>query len=197
MIHQPIPTRPIPLGYRRHLAWLIRSMGKYDILGVEVGVAGGNLSYYLLNRLPGLRLYMADPWREVPANDSYRQSGSGMASRQQDWWEGMFGRACKVAEKFPGRGLIMRMRSLDLAGLFQGRLQPDFVFLDGDHSEKGINADLAAWWDVLRPGGLLAGHDYGRPRFPAVKPAVDAFAHAHGLELRFERKVWSLWKPEG
>ena len=36
----------------------------------------------------------------------------------------------------------------------------DFVYIDGDHTLKGTNTDLAAWWPKLRPGGWLCGDDY-------------------------------------
>jgi GT2 family glycosyltransferase len=36
----------------------------------------------------------------------------------------------------------------------------DFCFIDGDHSYESVTADLNAWWPKIRPGGMLAGHDY-------------------------------------
>ena len=36
----------------------------------------------------------------------------------------------------------------------------DFVFLDADHSYEGVTADIDAWLPKIRPGGILAGHDY-------------------------------------
>jgi Methyltransferase domain len=35
----------------------------------------------------------------------------------------------------------------------------DFVFVDGDHSEGGVIADVIAWLPKLRPGGTMLGHD--------------------------------------
>ncbi len=36
----------------------------------------------------------------------------------------------------------------------------DAVYIDGDHDEKNVRADVAAWRPKLKPGGLLMGHDY-------------------------------------
>merc|ERR1712003_19845 len=36
----------------------------------------------------------------------------------------------------------------------------DLIFVDADHSEEGVVADLAAWIPRVRPGGIVAGHDY-------------------------------------
>lgn len=33
------------------------------------------------------------------------------------------------------------------------------VFIDGDHSYKGVVADIMAWWPVLKKGGIMGGHD--------------------------------------
>jgi predicted O-methyltransferase YrrM len=38
----------------------------------------------------------------------------------------------------------------------------DFVFIDADHSREAVLADIRAWLPKMRPGGVLAGHDYCR-----------------------------------
>ncbi len=35
----------------------------------------------------------------------------------------------------------------------------DFLFIDGDHTEKGVTADYLAYRDLVRPGGIIAFHD--------------------------------------
>lgn len=47
------------------------------------------------------------------------------------------------------------------------------VYIDGDHSEEGVAADIAAWFPLVVPGGYICGHDYGEPAWPGVKRAVD------------------------
>jgi len=42
--------------------------------------------------------------------------------------------------------------------------RPRFVFIDGDHSEKGVGRDLAALETRLPAGGLLLFHDFTDPR---------------------------------
>ncbi len=39
----------------------------------------------------------------------------------------------------------------------------DLVFVDGDHTYEGCKGDIDAWEPQLKPGGLLAFHDYDRP----------------------------------
>jgi cephalosporin hydroxylase len=37
--------------------------------------------------------------------------------------------------------------------------QVDFLFIDGDHSEAGVEADYRDYKHLVRPGGLIAFHD--------------------------------------
>lgn len=62
----------------------------------------------------------------------------------------------------------------------------DLVFIDGDHSYEGCKGDIEAWLPNIKPGGILAIHDYKKatliydeetcphPRpWPGVDRAVD------------------------
>lgn len=50
----------------------------------------------------------------------------------------------------------------------------DLVFIDGAHDAASVEADIAAAWEVLAPGGLLVFHDYKNVD-PDVTATVDAF----------------------
>jgi predicted O-methyltransferase YrrM len=47
----------------------------------------------------------------------------------------------------------------------------DFVFIDGDHSERGLLADWQAWSPLVEPGGIVALHD---SRSTPERPIDDA-----------------------
>src|SRR5262249_3270874 len=68
----------------------------------------------------------------------------------------------------------------------------DFVFLDGDHSEKAVREDLQTWYPLIKPGGILGIHDYSNPDFPGVESAVDRFLEQQGLKGRPSRGV-GMW----
>ena len=77
------------------------------------------------------------------------------------------------------------------SGLFaEGSL--DFVFIDAEHTFESVLDDLSAWWPKVRPGGLLAGHDYD---WPEVARAVDRFFGRSGLNLRPCPRCWGMVKP--
>lgn len=64
----------------------------------------------------------------------------------------------------------IQMPSVDASTLYDDR-SLDFVFIDAAHDEANVTADIAAWLPKVRPGGVIAGHDYTR-RFPGVVAAV-------------------------
>jgi predicted O-methyltransferase YrrM len=55
----------------------------------------------------------------------------------------------------------------------------DYVMIDADHAYEAVAKDIAAWLPKIRPGGILAGHDY-TPEIPGVCQAVtEAFETFH------------------
>ena len=39
----------------------------------------------------------------------------------------------------------------------------DLVFLDGAHDYESVKRDIVQWLPVLKPGGIMCGHDYDCP----------------------------------
>lgn len=52
-----------------------------------------------------------------------------------------------------------RMTSVEAAGTYADK-SLDFVFIDAGHDYDSVKADILAWQPKIRPGGILAGHDY-------------------------------------
>jgi SAM-dependent methyltransferase len=44
----------------------------------------------------------------------------------------------------------------------------DCIFIDGDHSEKAVRADINAYFHKVKPGGILCGHDIDEPGVAAA-----------------------------
>jgi len=63
----------------------------------------------------------------------------------------------------------------------------DGVFIDGSHTEEGAEADIIVWRRKVRPGGILAGHDYKEGEF-GVKAAVDRLLP--GFERVPDSSLW-------
>jgi predicted O-methyltransferase YrrM len=50
----------------------------------------------------------------------------------------------------------------------------DMCYVDGDHSYDGVVQDIRVWRELVKPGGVLLFHDYGKDFLPHVKAAIDA-----------------------
>lgn len=49
----------------------------------------------------------------------------------------------------------------------------DVLFIDGDHSYEGVNADCINYLPLLRSGGYVGFHDYNNVAYAGVKKAAD------------------------
>jgi predicted O-methyltransferase YrrM len=54
-----------------------------------------------------------------------------------------------------------------------GKVDLGLVFIDGDHSPEGVRGDIEAWMQFIIPTGIIAFHDYGSRKWPAVRAEVD------------------------
>lgn len=68
---------------------------------------------------------------------------------------------------------IWRARSSEVVHLFENG-SVDLPFVDADHSENAVREDIRNWLPKVKPGGAIAGHDYGQPDIPGVQKAVDS-----------------------
>jgi predicted O-methyltransferase YrrM len=59
----------------------------------------------------------------------------------------------------------------------------DFVFIDGDHTSKSVEEDIKKALWVVKPGGIIAGHDYN---WKSVSDVVDKFFP----KIRLEDTIW-------
>src|SRR5207253_8367684 len=64
----------------------------------------------------------------------------------------------------------------------------DFVFIDAGHDFNSVCNDIRVWLPKVKPGGVLAGHDYEHPCCPDVSRAVEKM-----LGQRFEKRPGHVW----
>ena len=53
----------------------------------------------------------------------------------------------------------IRMDSVSASKLYNDN-SLDFVYIDADHSYESVKDDIISWLPKVKPGGILAGHDY-------------------------------------
>ena len=90
----------------------------------------------------------------------------------------------------------------------------DFVYVDARHDYCGVTEDISLYWPLIRPGGIMAGHDYengpdvmrksgqdwavcmnGTRVETAVLGAVNDFFEKEGLQVvvAYREKDWNSW----
>lgn len=85
-------------------------------------------------------------------------------------------------KRYKQKAVKVQSTAADAVGKITGQVA--FCFIDADHTEPGITADIAVWPDKMMPGGILAFHDYGvwKPEV-AVKAVVDKWQAKAKWEL--------------
>jgi SAM-dependent methyltransferase len=102
-------------------------------------------------KIRGLKLYCVDPWIPYPRYvEMCDQQGI-------DEYNGAF-EAAKT--RLSGKNVeFIRKFSMDAVKDFEDN-SLDFVYIDGNHSFEYAIADIAEWERKVKPGGIVAGHDY-------------------------------------
>lgn len=166
---------------------------------VEAGVFMGRSLACMGEMRPDVEIYAIDPWNP----------GLGVGER----WDTL-GAPVNYESKLHelgARGLfgwLLKTHSPDVyarAHIIQSNYTAathppaDLVFIDGLHDERCYD-DIAHASAMLKPGGVICGHDYlawdnrtnapvtewpANPAFPGVVTAVDKWAREHGQKVRF------------
>jgi SAM-dependent methyltransferase len=171
-------------------------------VGAEVGVKEGEFSEALCRGIPGLTLFCIDAWRPY---QGYRDHTS------QARLEMYLARA--MARLLPFNCRFIRQFSLDAVKTFApGSL--DFVYLDANHEFQHVVNDICEWSKVVRPGGIVAGHDFTRRKGSRylchVPQAVTGYTDAYDVkpwfvlgskeiregETRDQPRSWMWVRPE-
>lgn len=159
-------------------------------IAAEVGVWQGKMSARLLELRPRLTLILVDLWRAGQPGQSWFESGSQMARQSQRVVDQAYAGVQAIAARYAPRVRIIRAYSTAAAAeLADASL--DLVFLDADHSQLAVQADVLAWRPKVKPGGVIGGHDYGSERFPGVKSAVLAVFRPSEVEEGANKTWWA------
>jgi predicted O-methyltransferase YrrM len=152
--------------------------------GAEIGVAYGGHADYMLSNCPGLKkLYCVDPYTpDYNSTDGY-SIPEGLSNTHAgkfgiDEYEELYLHALHRLRRFGYRQELIRMSSHEgWAEVFfnhDHQSTPlDFVFIDGRHTFGDVMADIELWSDMVRNGGIIAGHDFNHPSYPGVTRAVE------------------------
>lgn len=147
------------------------------VTGAEIGVLEGRYSEILCQSNPNLKVYSIDPWEFYPVQRNFRKP----------WvYEPLYQKAKEILSKYPNSEIV-RKKSMDAVKDFADE-SLDFVFIDADHWFQQVTNDIAEWSKKVRVGGIVAGHDYGKPRdkgFVHTRYVVHAWTSAYDIHPWF------------
>jgi hypothetical protein len=151
-------------------------LNKNKLLGdaVEVGVWRGYFSAALMEHWDGRKLHLVDPWKKLDDYDDIRN---------RDFDPNDYEIAKATFAQYGDRVVMHQMLSVSAAKTLPNNL--DFVYIDANHAYDHVTQDLHLWWQKVRNGGVLAGHDFFSMKHPSVTQAVMEFAvyRKHMIEI--------------
>lgn len=150
----------------------------------EIGVLRGAFAECLLRYCPGIEsYYMVDPWRHLPDWDkpANRDDGAFSAVYREAMARTAFAEDRRVVLPYTTADAAPRLPDSGL----------DLVYVDGDHSLRGITIDLINVLPKVREGGFIGGDDFvprifqhGTRYEPTlVFPFAVYFAEAHRFPI--------------
>jgi hypothetical protein len=163
--------------------------------GAEVGVRQGEFAAHHLRHWPSCpRYYLIDPWVQQAV---YRDDANLPTAAQ----EARMGEALAAVAPFAPRAVVLRNFSFDAVAAFED-CALDYVYVDAVHDYAGALNDMIDYWPKIRPGGVLAGHDFGTDGFTphgifGVQSAVLRFSAAVNAQyfLTGEGSTFYMIKP--
>jgi len=134
---------------REELEWLSQAAKSARSI-VEIGCWKGRSTKVLLEASDGF-VHAIDHFK---GTDKTGDFWSGVMAKEQD----VYSQFQKNVGHYPNLR-VHKMSSTDASMFFQdGEL--DMVFIDGDHTYKGVKEDIATWLPKVKKGGVICGHDY-------------------------------------
>jgi len=160
--------------------------------GIEIGVREGEFAKQTLDVWKSCEKYhLVDLWEyQENYKDASNVNNAGHAKNLLTAKDNMKDYQEKVE--------FHKMLSTQAAKLFE-KESIDYLYIDARHDYCGVLEDIKNFWSILKPGGIMAGHDYnenneirgqdwglcgdGTRNEMAVKGAVNDFFLSKGLTI--------------
>jgi hypothetical protein len=153
------------------------------LVGVEIGVLKGLNALNILKNLNITKIFLIDPYEAYEDTDKIFDKIE---------IEKHFNHAKKILEKFGEVVKFIRLNSSEASVHLPDNL--DFVYIDGCHKYEVVKDDIAKYWQKIKKGGMIGGHDFTTHNLGVIKAAME-FANNLNLELQANYSDWWIIKP--
>ena len=171
------------LTREKFLSEIVRIQLGTGIKVAEIGVLKGKFAKEIISSLEPSEYIGIDPYEKYddrPSVEYFRQNSI----------EKVYNKTNKLIEGLGHK--LYRMSSKEAAPLFYQNYF-DLVYIDGDHRYKKVKQDIELWYNRIKYGGILAGHDYIKVKDFGVVQAVNEFVEKEQLELNINSEKWKTW----
>jgi len=157
----------------QELSWLAKHAAKSNCIA-EIGSWRGRSTRAMVDNSDA-KIFCIDPW----VDDSIGYPGWWTAQespekyKQKDWLWSEFNHnlhGCVGTRIVP----VRMFSAYAFQNLYPRGLKFDMIFIDGSHDYGHVVGDIQMFRQMLKPGGVLCGHDYNEPTCPEVAPAVNS-----------------------
>lgn len=159
----------------------------------EIGVLNGVNAKHIYDFCQPKQLLLIDPWEQ--------QVGPGSGKKYNvNEWNSFYQHVIFTFGKY-NNVIIIKNYSIVAAATFDNHYF-DIIYIDAGHSYESVKEDLTAWYPKIKPGGIIAGHDYSdtpktKSKQFGVVQAVDEFIELHNLKLYMlsnvtEARDWAI-----
>lgn len=119
----------------------------------ELGVFRGLFAQKLLGGSKCIDSYtMIDPWRKL---DQWNKP----SNNDDKTFENFYREALQVTDFAKEKRIVLRGKTSEIINQVENHAL-DFVYIDGDHTLKGISIDLINIWPKVKDGGFVVGDDF-------------------------------------
>jgi len=167
-----------------------------ELVGAEIGVRDGAHAIQMMGAHKMKMMYLVDPF--LPYDDV----GVRMYTKKDQ--EGEYQKLLKIIRdhKEYRKKIKFLKETSEEARIILKHVKFDFIYIDADHHYKNVKDDLR-WWDLVKPGGVMGGHDYTEAHgCKGVIQAVDEFVKEKRLKSKLFTKgsrgtvEWAIIKPK-
>jgi predicted O-methyltransferase YrrM len=115
---------------------------------VELGTGAGRVTAVLAQAVAGKgsTVHTVDDYSEI---DKYGPWGA---------WNPKDTKMQLAIRNLIGHVIFVEMSSKEAAKICTGKI--DFLYLDAGHRYKDVCEDIDCWYPLVKPGGIIAGHDF-------------------------------------
>lgn len=168
------------------LLWALQHSGAEEVASpyvAELGVDSATTAARMLELHPSLRWLGVDVYKDMLPES---EGGYGLGSNGGDILQDA---VTRLRPWLGSRAQLFIGPTSEAVALWAGATF-DLVFVDADHHGWAVANDLASWGKNVRPGGVLAGHDYSRSFLEVVHAVNSMLPFGATLHLAPDMVYW-------